>query len=172
MIDIQYRKQLLAANISYYVFLFWIIILTFVNGILLLFPMQAGSRQVLSLIDGLLGTFLLLEFLYRFVKTPQRRHYFFRGLGWMDLLGSLPIPFSALLRLTPLVLAARAMEGPDIDSALRRAAGKRAQNTLLAFVLATVVIFEVSGVLVLFFEAGQAGASIETGVDALWWAFS
>jgi voltage-gated potassium channel len=169
--DIEYRKHRYLENPGLALFAFWLTILSIANSIIFVFPISTQSRQVVVTVEVLISILLLLDFLYLLRGAPNRRRYFVRGLGWMDLVGSLPIPFFRFLRLIPMLVTGRHLRRNEALVARQVGLDQRAKSTLLGFVLVAVVIFETAAILVLEYEVGAPGASIVSGEDALWWSF-
>ncbi len=169
MNDAASQKQLII-NANYEVFVLALIILTLVNWGLILFvrPMFEQAQVVWIMIVGV-SVFLLLDFAYRLWRHPQRRGFLARQGGWLTLLGSLPVPFSGVLRLIWYWLAARRLRRSDYQQMEHIIVRRRAQSTLLGAALAAIIMLEVGALLMLRVESQSAQANIKTGIDALWW---
>ncbi len=168
--ETEYRKQRYLENPGIALFSFWVTILSIVNTIVYVLELTPQARQVILTVDVFISVILLLDFFYLLRGAPDRRRYFLHGMGWLDLLGSLPVPFARVLRLIPMVITARQLKANDTLHARQVGQDQRAKSTLLGFVFVALVIFEAAAVLVLDFEVGAPGASIVTGEDALWWS--
>ncbi len=158
-------------NISYFFFVLWIVILSMVNSILLLFPLEQASEQVVLAVDRGIVVFLFADFFVRLYRVPDKRFYLFKHHGWMDFVGSFPIPGFRVFRLIRVFLITRHFRSQEFRHAGREIAYKRAQSTLYAFLFAAIVIFEFAAVFVLNVEANASNAEITTASDAIWWAF-
>lgn len=169
--ETDYRKQRYLANPGIALFSFWITILSIANSVLLVFPIALQSKQVVVIVEIFLSILLLVDFLALLRGAPNRRRYFLRGMGWMDFLGSIPVPFARVLRLIPMVITGRQLRRGDAEAARQAGQEQRAKSTLFGFVLVAIIIFETAAILVLEYEFGAPGASIVTGEDALWWSF-
>ena len=160
----------LVINANYEVFVFALVVLTLVNWVLILMvqPPFEQAQVVWIMIVGV-SVFLLLDFAYRLWRQPQPRGYLVRQGGWLILLGSLPLPFSGVLRLITVWLAFRRLRRSDYVQMEHIIVRRRAQSTLLGAALAAITMLEVGALLMLRVESQSSQANIKTGIDALWW---
>jgi voltage-gated potassium channel len=115
---------------------------------------------------------LLGDFASMLVRAPSKSGYFFRQLGWLDLLGSLPmLPILRWARVARLIRILRYFRASNRKAVVRDFMAHRAQSTLLATGLLTIVLLTVGSVTVLQLETRSANANIVDGGDAFWWAF-
>lgn len=146
--------------------------------VLALFPISEAVANTLTAIDWLICIIFLIDFFWNMRAAPDKRVYFFKGGGWLDLLGSIP-PFPSLrwtsvfrlfrvFRLTRIVPVIRAR---GLKAVWEDFTANRAQNTLLITVFITIVVITIAAVVVLQVETRSAEANITTGGDAFWWAF-
>ncbi|MCJ7796652.1 MAG: ion transporter [Thermoleophilia bacterium] len=158
-------------NSNYEAFILAISILSVVNGVSILFA-AGQQRDLLVYVNAGLCVLFALDFLYRLRKAPQRRAYLFGGGGMLDLLSSIPVPwYFSLARLLRVVRATRLLNRYG-ERRLRVWFRERlAEGAVLLVMFLVIVTLEVGGILVLWAEAGQPGANIETGGDALWWGY-
>jgi voltage-gated potassium channel len=158
-------------NSNYEAFILAISILSVVNGVLILFT-AGETHDLLVYVNASLCALFALDFLYRLRKAPQRRAYLFGGGGMLDLLSSIPVPwYFSLARLLRVVRATRLLNRYG-EHRLRVWFRERlAEGAVLLVMFLVIVTLEVGGILVLWAEAGQPGANIETGGDALWWGY-
>lgn len=143
----------------------------FILVLLIFVPLQSSTEEVLNTLENLLCVVFLFDFFRSLFRAPKKWSYFFRGGGWLDLLGSLPFGRLAVFRVARLfrvVRVVRTLKGNDFRRMLTR---HLAQSTLLfTFVVALMLIFLDSG-LVLYAEKGAPHANITTYPIAVWWAF-
>lgn len=156
---------------NYELFVFLIVLLSIGNTIALLFTDNLQSRQVIYIVDSFISAFLLVDFFYRLYRAPDRWHYFTRYYGWLVLIGSLPVPLLRVARLIATGLAYRKYRRSDFQEMGRFAIERRAQSTLLSVSLLAIVVLEISSIAMLNVEQAAANANIQTGSDALWWAY-
>lgn len=157
---------------NFELFLLTLSILSLVNLVLAQVVLSPDAREVIQTVDRGLSVFFLADFVYQFLSASQKWRYFLGGPGWLDLLGSLPIPALRLARIPRIVREIRL---------LRRAGGgqfwvtvvrNRAESALLTVVFLVVILLEVASWLVLVVERGNPQANIHTASDALWWTYS
>jgi voltage-gated potassium channel len=156
---------------NYELFVVLVILLSVTNHVLWLFSRQQSTRNLILFIEQLISAFLLLDFFIRLIRGRDKRAYFLRGYGWLDLLGSLPVIGLRLARLVrPLVLS-RKIHRQELSAMGNVIVYQRAQSTFLAVLFVALVIFEISGIAILQTEAQNPEANIQTASDALWWAY-
>lgn len=119
----------------------------------------------------------LLDFALRMKRAESKAAYFFRGRGWLDLLGSIPsfgfFRFTVLLRLARLSRLARIsrlFRRQRKEDLVRDVLANRGQYAVLVTMLTALLVLTVSGVMVLQFESHSSDANIKTGGEALWWS--
>lgn len=130
-------------------------------------PLSAQQREVIQIVDGTLTILFLADFGVRLHAAERKRTYFFHERGWLDLLGSLPY-----LRVLRLFRAARAWSLMHAYGLRKMAAWllrDRARSALYLMTLLVILVLEIAGVGVLYFEPGAPNANITTGGDAVWW---
>jgi voltage-gated potassium channel len=149
-----------------------------VVALILIWPLSPASETVLLRVDSLVSVIFLADFLLNFWRAPSKTDYFFKGGGWLDLLGSVPIaielPWTAILRFARLSRAIHIvnhLRGRDRAEVIREARRSRAQSALLATLLVAIVLLTIASLVVLQVERKAPGATIRTGADASWWAF-
>lgn len=164
-------KRELVISANYESFVLVLVVILLVNwGILLFLHPEPAQAQVLWVMNAGLITFLMADFLVRFWRHPQRWRFLWRDGGWMVLLGSLPVPFAAIMRVIWIWLTARWLRSNDYRKMRNIVVQKRAQSTLLAAILAAIVVLELGALAVLRAEEVSSDANIVTGIDALWWS--
>ncbi len=165
------EEKELVVNINYELFVLALVVLSLVNWVLIVLVRPAIEQaQVVWIMNASLSIFLLLDFVFRLWRHPQRRGFLVRQGGWLILLGSLPLPFFGVLRLIWVWLAARRLRRGDYRQMSKVIVRRRAQSTLLTAVLAAIVMLEVGAVLMLDAESASPQANIQTGGDAMWWS--
>jgi voltage-gated potassium channel len=154
----------------------------FVIGILALFsliilfllifvPLSPSTAHVLNSLENFLCLVFFCDFLRSLFRAPRKWKYFFRGGGWLDLLGSLPFSSFAVFRFARLFRILRVMRTLRAGDFRAILAGRLAQNTLLfTLVAALLLVFSTAGI-VLYAEMGAPHANILTYGEAVWWAF-
>jgi voltage-gated potassium channel len=125
--------------------------------------------SIVSIVDGVACMIFLVDFVYRLMRAPDRSAYMLR-LGWLDLLGSVPVIGFRLFRIPRIVQIFRALGESGsrrIGKALLR---DRAGSAILGVFLLSIVVLELSAIFMLIAERDDPAANIQTGGDALWWA--
>jgi len=155
---------------GYDLFIIVVTVLSVVNWVFLILPMNLGNdtRGLLIFMEPIFTAILLIDFGTRLRQAKGYRwHYMTRGGGWLDLLGSLP--YGRVLRLFRLIRILQAFRHYGLRRTISWFVTNRAQGTLFLVFGFLLLILEGGGLLVLYFEAGAKGANIETGGQALWW---
>jgi voltage-gated potassium channel len=164
-------QQLLIVNANYEIFVLLITLLSIVNSVIIIFSNDPAARSVIQIIEYAICVFLLADFFHRLIRAPRKRTYLIGTYGWLDLLGSLPLPFIRVLRLARPLIITRKLRHSDFLYIQKVLIERRAQSTLLLVMFLAVVIFEVSGMAILRAESQSPQANIQTASDALWWAY-
>jgi Ion channel len=113
-------------------------------------------------------------------RAPKR-DYFIGERGWLDLLGSIPsfgvvgngkyASLFRLARISRLARIARVLRGQSKKELVDDVLENRGQYAVFITMLAALVVLVLASVLVLQFEGKDPNANIQTGGDALWWAW-
>ena len=174
----QERPVLREHGNAYNLFILVLTLFSLAVMVLLLLPLGAESRQLLTLYDNAICLIFLADFLYNLVRSRPRREYFINQRGWLDLLGSIPsfgfFQFSALFRLARLsrfARIARLLGGSNRREFVRDMVENRGQYATFVTILLAGMVLTISSFLVLQFESRSADANIRTGGDAIWWGF-
>ena len=160
----------LVVNADFVFFVQVIAVLTAVNSLLWMVSSLPGTRRIAILFWAGGTLFLLLEILYRLVTSRHRRVMLVMYHGWLDVIGSLPIPFITLLRLWHMWRITQRLRQDGNRDRQRIVIIRRARATILSVFIASLLIFEFGSILILRVEAGAPAANIETPSDALWWS--
>lgn len=152
---------------SYELFIGALSILSILNLVLLLLPITDQLKQLILIVDVGLTVIFLIDFTLRFVSAPVKSRYFFRGGGWLDLIGSLPT--LRIFRLFRVLRVGRLLRQYGLRNVIRELVGNPAQGGLLLAVFFAIVTLEFGSMFVLGVEQKAPDANILTGVEALWW---
>lgn len=163
---------------TYNLFILVLTIFSLVVMVVLLLPRTSTATKVtLQFIDTLICLIFLGDFFSNLNRAPDRRAYFLRQGGWLDLLGSIPaIPglkwtaFLRLARLGRLARIIRFLRTKDSEELWKDFKTDRAKSVMLVTIFTALLIITVSAVVVLQIETRSEGANILTGGDAFWWA--
>lgn len=158
-------------SIGYELFILLLSILSIVNIILLLLPFNQASKDAIHIINLLLSIIFMGDFTYRLLDAKSKSFYFFKDLGWLDFIGSLPFGIARIFRLFRIFRAAKVIQAYGYQNVLQEFNEKRAQSALLSVSLFIIIVLEIGSSLMVGIESKNPAANITTGGDALWWAF-
>jgi voltage-gated potassium channel len=158
-------------NSNYELFILALSAYSLVNLVLLWLPAPEQMKDVVRVVDFSLCLIFMGDFLYRLFRAPNRRAYLVKEYGWLDFLGSLPVPGLRLARLFRVVQAGRLLRKNNLPGVLGVFLRRRAEGTLLVVGFLILVALEWASYTVLLFESTSANANIKTAGDALWWAY-
>jgi voltage-gated potassium channel Kch len=152
----------------------FVLLLTFLslaNIPLMALTIGEDTFEIVLIIDSLISVIFLADFLVQLRRAPSPRRYFFRGLGWLDLLGSLPIPGLRIARLARVARATRVMHRFGLRKLGRSALADRAGSSLAVAVFLTIVVLQYGSIFVLIAERDADNANIASASDAVWWSY-
>jgi len=145
--------------------------LSLVNIVLLVLPLHEDSNNVILIVDASLCVVFLADFLYRLRAAESKRAYMWRGGGWLDLFGSVPVPGFRVARAYRVFRAAHHIRRRGGRRLWRDFLRERAQGAMYVVLLLVVLVLEFASIGVLHAERGVEGATIATASDALWWGY-
>jgi len=138
----------------------------------LLRDVDAEVARVLDYSDLTICALFFVDFIISLYSAKDRWRYL-RTWGWVDLLSSIPVldaarwgRFARILRAVRILRGIRATK--VLTGALMR---QRAENGVLAAVLAAIVLATICSVAILYVETLPA-STIRSAPDAAWWAIS
>jgi hypothetical protein len=155
---------------NYELFMLGVALLSLFNLVLGLLTYNIEQRMVVVIMDFILSLILMGDFLYRLISAPQRREYFFRGMGWLDLLGSLPYPWLRLFRLFRIVRLLRMLRKAGIQNLQTQAVEHTANSLMFGVMFLVILVIELGSYAILGVEPYSVGGNIQTASDALWWS--
>lgn len=136
------------------------------------FHLDPATQTILDYADIAVCGLFFLDFIYTFIRAPQKLRYVFTW-GWIDLLSSIPTVGS--LRWGRAARAARILRVLRAVKSTRALAhfimARRAEFAFLASILLCLLLVVFSSIAMLEFEV-PAGGNIKTAEDAVWWAIS
>ncbi len=156
-------------NQGWELFLLGLSVFSIANVVIALLAIDPEVVEIVSIVDTVACAIFLVDFLYRLGSAPDRPAYMIRW-GWLDLIGSVPVIGFRLFRIPRVVQGFRSLG--ELGS---RRIGKlllqdRASSAILGVFLLTIVVLEVSAILMLVAERTDPAANIKTGGDSLWYA--
>lgn len=164
----QSRNIVVRAN--YELFVIALAVLQIINSFMLVLIRGGEGKLIPVIISGIVAIFLMGDAFYRIWRWRDRRRVFFHYYGYLLLLGSLPIPFIAILRLLWLQKLLTKLQRSEIANIPNVVIRKRSQSAMLGVLLAAILVLEFSSMFIIRTEAGVEGSNIKTAGDALWWA--
>jgi len=162
-------KRQLVIHANYELFALALAVLQVVNSVLWVLLRDQEEGRVLLLTSVGISLFFIADSAYRWLRAPDRRGFLLGRRGWLLWLGSLPVPFIALLRILWYWWAIRNLRRSDYSDMVQIVVEKRAQSTLLVAILAALVVMEAAATLILGVESKSPQANILTAGDAEWW---
>lgn len=153
---------------SYELFIGALSMLSIINLVLVLTPVSEPVQQIVLIVDAALTLVFLIDFAIRLGAAPSKSGYFFRGGGWLDLIGSLPM--LRIFRLFRVLRVSRLLRRYGARNVLRDLVSNPAQGGLLLVGLLAVMTLEFGAMFVVGVERHSSAANIKTGPEALWWA--
>lgn len=153
---------------SYELFILILSLISIANLLVIPF-LEPSAAQVVAITDLTLTLFFAIDFVKRLRAAEPRRRYLIEDWGWADLLAI--IPFLRILRVFRLVRVIRKLRE---HGAHRFAAELRTNRSASAFgltVALVILVVEVAGAAIVAVERRSPEANIQTGVDAVWWAY-
>ena len=154
---------------GYELFALLVSLLSMVNLVIIALPGFGPVSQVALVVEVALTPVFLVDFLYRFSTSTDRRRYMVRGFGWADLL-AIP-PLLSVFRVFRIVTAVRRMRRRGLDSILEELDRNRASTTFFFTLFLVIAVVEFAGMAEYVIEHDQPGANIRSASDALWWGF-
>ncbi len=156
-------------NPGYEIFMALLSLLSLVNIVLFLVIDSQAMRYVIQVLGFVLTIAFAIDFTRRIVTAPDRRRYFFREFGWADMLASIPLPQTNVLRLFRLIKVYRLLRDYGARNIGRSLWRDRAGSALLMLLFVGILVLEFGSLLLLDLEADVPDANITTASDALWY---
>ncbi len=157
-------------NTGYEIFIGILSLLSIVNLVLIYaFSQDQALKYILYAMNGLLSLIFLVDFLYRLFTAPSKSGYFFRLYGWADLLASLPVPQTKVLRVFRLVRVYRLLAAYGLRKIGRTLIADRAGSALLVLLMLGILVLEFGSLAMVAIESKAPGANITTASDGLWY---
>jgi voltage-gated potassium channel len=154
---------------SWAIFILLITILSLFNLLVILFAGLDDVKRVAIIVNIILSLLFLTDFLIHIYLMEDKKGYFWGQLGWLDLLGSIPIPGFNLARIWRFITFSRNLRHAGSKEIIRQVAARRADTALIFVALAVIYIIEFGSIFILRAETGAQSANILTAGDALWW---
>jgi voltage-gated potassium channel Kch len=154
---------------SYEVFIAILSVLSIFNLVWSIFTPYEQVAGVLDVMNAVLTTIFMIDFLMRFLTADSKSHYFWKEAGWADLLASLPFKQTKIFRVFRLFRAYRLTRKIGLKRMMREMIDSRADSVLLTLLLFGILVFQFGSMLMLNAESTSPNANIKTASDALWY---
>jgi len=154
---------------GYELFILGLTLLSLSNLVILALPLDPQVNTVIFIIDGLLCIFFMGDFFWRLFSAPSKKAYL--RFGWLDFLGSIPIPLFRLFRLFRAGVTIRFIQAAGGRKLVRALVRQRAESVVVFVGFITIIVLEIAAAAVLVAESANPEANIKDGGDALWWAW-
>ena len=150
---------------GYEIFIAILSILSILNLVLVVAVVDNEDLQtVLEAMNGLFSLIFLGDFTYRLATAPSRSGYFFRHVGWADLLASLPFPQLKVLRIFRLIRVFRLFRQIGARTIWRTLIKDRAGSALLVLLLMGILVLQFGSLTILYFEDDAPGREHHDGL--------
>jgi voltage-gated potassium channel len=167
MEDNSTRYELKSTNYEF--FILALSILSLVNWVFVLVIRDVQIERIVVVIDLLLSFVFLVDFIYRLSTAENKREYFVRQSGWLDLLSSLPFPQVKILRLVRVIRSIRLLRMFGLRKTLDEFLLTRAGSAVYLVSFLIILVLEFGSMAILFAEQDAPGSTINTTSDAIWW---
>jgi voltage-gated potassium channel len=158
-------------NTSYELFIGALSLLSIINLVLYYLIPDENVSAVILIMDSILSLVFISDFLYRLFTAESKTGYFFRQMGWADLLASLPAPQFKILRLFRVYRLFRLAKEYGGARMVKEFFANRGGSALLTLFFIMILILEFGGLLILWEESRVPEANIMSASDAVWYVY-
>jgi voltage-gated potassium channel len=158
-------------NASYELFIGALSVLSIVNLALYYILPDPEIVAVVLIMDGVLSLIFLSDFTYRLFTAESKSEYFFRQMGWADLLASMPAPQFKILRIFRILRVYRLGKAYGGNRLFKEFFQNRSGSALLSLIFLMLLILEFGGLVMLSVESKSPDANITDASDALWYVY-
>lgn len=156
----------------YELFILFITFLSFIILCLIFFwPVSEETYTILITYDVLISFVFLIDFLKSYSRAKDKKQYFFKQLGWLDLLGSIPFPAFTLARIARFIKILRTIKNMRRQELGRQIIEHRANYVLSFTIILAISIISIASLVVYEAEYSLAESNIKTMGESYWWAF-
>lgn len=120
---------------------------------------DAAWFQYMNIFGNLLWVLFVIDLLFRFSVSPQKRHFFQKNL------------VDTITVVVPQFRAIRALRAFTSNGFISKKTGLISGGGLTSALLAALIVVWVGSLMVLNAERTAANAEIKTAGDAVWWGF-
>lgn len=154
---------------NFQLFILLLSMLSILNVLVFLLPFSSQVKEVFQTMGNLYCLFFLADFFIHLKNSKPKSQYFFKQLGILDLLGSIPIAFFSIFRIYRVLKYIVLLKRYTIKRLLADVNSRRAESALFLVLFVLVFVLQFGGAAVLGFESKAANANILSASDALWW---
>jgi voltage-gated potassium channel len=154
---------------SYELFIAALSVFSIINIVLALLFSDPNVRNIIVIVDTGLCFVFMADFLGRLGRATSKREYFFRQLGWLDLLGSLPFPGLRIARVFRVARVVRVVRVVGLKPLIQKFLHDRASSALYTVLLLCVVVIQYASIFELLTQRTAPHANITTASDAVWY---
>lgn len=155
----------------YDIFVVAVTLLSILNLFLYIFMQDKTVLYVVGIIDAVLSVFFFIDFVRRFAAAKNKAVYFFKELGWADLLASVPLPQFKILRIFRLIKAYGLIKKAGFKNIVHEVSRNRASGALYLIFFMIILLLEFGSIAVIAAERTNPDANITTASDAIWWVY-
>ena len=172
--DMTSRENQIASDSQSAVYMVYILAISVLSLVFLaagvILDGNSDVASILNVADTALCALFFIDFVITLTRSKSKRQYL-ATWGWLDLVSSLPmVPALRIGRLARVVRVVRVLRGIRSVRVLSSFfLERRAQNTVVAAVLVTILLMVFGSIAILSFETGP-DANIKGPEDALWWS--
>ena len=154
---------------SYELFIGALSVISIINIVLALVIFDPAVRNVVIIVDTGLCFVFFADFLGRLRNAESKRKYFFRQLGWLDLLGSLPFPGLRIARVFRVARVVRLVRAVGMKTLINKVLHDRAGSALYTVLILVVIVIQYGSMFELVTNRNAPSANIQTASDAVWY---
>jgi voltage-gated potassium channel len=154
---------------SYELFIGALSVISIINIVLALLLPDPAVRNVIIIVDTGLCFVFFADFLGRLRNAESKSHYFFRQLGWLDLLGSLPFPGLRIARVFRVARVIRLVREVGMKTLINKVLHDRAGSALYTVLVLCVLVIQYGSMFELVTNRNSPEANITTASDAVWY---
>jgi voltage-gated potassium channel len=154
---------------SYELFIGALSVISIFNIVLSLVLPDPSVRNVIIIVDTGLCFVFFADFLGRLRNAESKSRYFFRQLGWLDLLGSLPFPGLRIARVFRVARVVRLVRAVGMKTLINKMLHDRAGSALYTVLILCVIVIQYGAMFELVANRNASDANIQTASDAVWY---
>jgi voltage-gated potassium channel len=154
---------------SYELFIGALSVISIINIVLALVIFDPAVRNVVVIVDTGLCFVFFADFLGRLRAAESKSGYFFRQLGWLDLLGSLPFPGLRIARVFRVARVVRLVRAVGMKTLINKVLHDRAGSALYTVLILVVIVIQYGSMFELVTNRNSPNANIQTASDAVWY---